>query len=90
MSYTKGPWFCVNNEIDDTFEITNKHRNYYHYVPIAEIQYGFDGDVENEQYSNIKIIVAAPDMLEELERIEKRLGDRFNVDYNDCMRVEIR
>lgn len=67
MPHTPGPWLCETVLDGEVFHISAASR--YGCVPIAMVEFGFNGPIEIEQQANAPLITAAPLMLAALEAI---------------------
>lgn len=61
QKYTQGEWRVETSEDDEAVIITADCREGF--IPIATIEVGFIGKIEEEQQANILLLKSAPDLL---------------------------
>lgn len=73
MAHTPGPWICERDPNREEFYITSASREGK--VPIAAVEFGFEGEIEREQQANGPLIAAAPNMLTVMREMAEYMGE---------------
>ena len=81
-NHTPGPWISQPDDWNpDEIQITSSDHIENSMCEIATISIGYEGQFETEQAANLRVITAAPEMLEALKGIAEKRSD-FKTDYD--------